>query len=83
MIPCVPARASEQVVMEIAGMPYVTSNDGIRLFFEDTGHGRPLIMIHSWTFSGRFFSAMRQILLALISKTWPPACAARSWLRTC
>ncbi len=36
-------------------MPYFTSNDGVRLFYEDTGQGRPLILIHGWTFSGRFF----------------------------
>ncbi len=36
-------------------MPDVTSNDGIRLLYADTGHGRPLILIHGWTFSGRCF----------------------------
>ena len=36
-------------------MPDVTSNDGIRLLYEDTGHGRALILIHGWTFSGRCF----------------------------
>lgn len=36
-------------------MPDVTSNDGIRLLYEDTGHGRALILIHGWTFGGRCF----------------------------
>lgn len=36
-------------------MPYCTSNDGIRLFYDDIGQGRPLVLIHGWTFSGRFF----------------------------
>ena len=36
-------------------MPYFTSNDGIRLFYDDIGQGRPLVLIHGWTFSGRFF----------------------------
>lgn len=34
---------------------HVTSNDGVRLFYEATGQGRPLILIHGWSFSGRFF----------------------------
>lgn len=36
-------------------MPYFTSNDGVRLFYDDAGLGRPLVLIHGWTFSGRFF----------------------------
>lgn len=36
-------------------MPYCTSNDGVRLFYDDVGQGRPLVLIHGWTFSGRFF----------------------------
>ncbi|WP_367161278.1 alpha/beta hydrolase (plasmid) [Kozakia baliensis] len=36
-------------------MPYITTNDGIRLYYEEKGQGRPLLMIHGWTFSSRFF----------------------------
>lgn len=36
-------------------MPYVNANDGTRLFYEETGTGRPLVLLHGWTFSGRFF----------------------------
>lgn len=36
-------------------MPYFTSKDGVRLFYDDIGRGRPLVLIHGWTFSGRFF----------------------------
>jgi pimeloyl-ACP methyl ester carboxylesterase len=36
-------------------MSYITSNDGIRLLYKDTGHGRPLVLIPGWTFSERFF----------------------------
>lgn len=36
-------------------MPHVTANDGTRLYYEEHGSGRPLVMIHGWTFSGRFF----------------------------
>ncbi len=36
-------------------MPEITANDGVRLHYEEKGRGRPLVMIHGWTFSGRFF----------------------------
>ena len=31
------------------------TNDGVRLCYEEKGEGRPLVMIHGWCFSGRFF----------------------------
>lgn len=36
-------------------MPTVTTNDGTELHYEDRGSGRPLVLLHGWTFSGRFF----------------------------
>lgn len=36
-------------------MPFITTSDGIRLHYRDEGRGRPLVMIHGWTFSGQFF----------------------------
>jgi len=36
-------------------MPQVTANDSTKLFYEEAGQGQPLVMIHGWTFSGRFF----------------------------
>ncbi|WP_235993377.1 alpha/beta fold hydrolase [Gluconobacter cadivus] len=36
-------------------MPHITTSDGIRIHYEEQGHGRPIVMIHGWTFSGRFF----------------------------
>ena len=36
-------------------MPGVTTNDGVRLHYEERGEGPPLVLIHGWTFSGRFF----------------------------
>ncbi|WP_242121354.1 alpha/beta fold hydrolase [Sphingomonas lacusdianchii] len=36
-------------------MAHVTANDGTKLFYEEAGKGRPLVMIHGWTFTGRFF----------------------------
>ncbi|CDG33147.1 Putative peroxidase [Parasaccharibacter apium] len=36
-------------------MPYITTSDRVKLHYEDHGQGRPLVMIHGWTFSSRFF----------------------------
>ena len=36
-------------------MPHITASDGTRIHYEEQGHGRPLVLIHGWTFSGRFF----------------------------
>lgn len=36
-------------------MPTITTNDHIDIYYEDRGYGRPLVMIHGWGFSGRFF----------------------------
>ncbi|MDO4919605.1 alpha/beta fold hydrolase [Kocuria sp.] len=35
-----------------------TTTDGVRLSYTDEGSGRPLVMIHGWTFSGRFFDGV-------------------------
>jgi non-heme chloroperoxidase len=37
-------------------VPYVIASDGTRLHYEDHGAGRTLILIHGWSFSGRFFN---------------------------
>jgi pimeloyl-ACP methyl ester carboxylesterase len=36
-------------------MAYVTTNDGVRMHYEERGRGRTLVLIHGWTFGGRFF----------------------------
>ncbi|MQY03720.1 alpha/beta fold hydrolase [Actinomadura macrotermitis] len=36
-------------------MGHVEASDGTRLHYRETGSGTPLVMIHGWTFSGRFF----------------------------
>ncbi|BAT18592.1 peroxidase [Asaia bogorensis NBRC 16594] len=36
-------------------LPKITASDGTTLHYKEQGSGRPLIMIHGWTFSGRFF----------------------------
>ncbi|MFQ1002331.1 alpha/beta fold hydrolase [Modestobacter sp. SSW1-42] len=36
-------------------MPSLTTHDGVRLHYQEQGAGRPLVLLHGWTFSGRFF----------------------------
>jgi len=36
-------------------MPEVVTSDGVRIAYTDRGRGRPLVLLHGWTFSGRFF----------------------------
>ncbi|MFT8322128.1 MAG: alpha/beta hydrolase [Bacillus sp. (in: firmicutes)] len=36
-------------------MPTIQVNDGTNIFYEEKGSGHPLVMIHGWGFSGRFF----------------------------
>jgi len=35
-------------------MPSVQTGDGVRLHVAERGSGRPLVLLHGWTFSGRF-----------------------------
>ena len=34
-------------------MPFVTMPDGVKLYYESTGNGKPLLFIHGWTMSSR------------------------------
>ena len=36
-------------------MPQFTTSDGAQIFYEEAGQGRPLVLLHGWTFTGRFF----------------------------
>lgn len=36
-------------------MPTIQTNDGTRIFYDEQGQGPPLVLIHGWCFSGRFF----------------------------
>jgi pimeloyl-ACP methyl ester carboxylesterase len=40
-------------------MPYATTDDGVRLYYEETGKGRPLILVHE--FAGDFRSFEPQL----------------------
>ena len=36
-------------------MPFVTANDGTRLFYEARGSGPPIVLVHGWSGSHRYF----------------------------
>lgn len=34
---------------------FVTTSDGARIYYEDHGRGRPIVLVHGWACSGRFW----------------------------
>ncbi len=36
-------------------MPYVTTNDGYKLQYQEQGQGEPLVLIHGWSQSAAMF----------------------------
>jgi len=36
-------------------MPFITTNDGIKIHYEEKGQGQSLLLIHAWSFSSYFF----------------------------
>ena len=34
---------------------YITTNDGVKIYYEAKGKGKPLVMIPGWSCSGKFF----------------------------
>lgn len=36
-------------------MAYFTTNDGCKLFYEEVGSGQPLLLVHGWSQTSRFF----------------------------
>jgi pimeloyl-ACP methyl ester carboxylesterase len=60
-------------------MPHVTTSDGIRLYYEETGTGDPLIFLHefgghhlSWEPQVRYFSR-RYRCITYAARGWPPS----------
>jgi pimeloyl-ACP methyl ester carboxylesterase len=60
-------------------MPYVTTDDGVRLYFEETGTGRPLILVHEFAGDMRSFEAQmrhfgkRYRTIAYNARGFPPS----------
>jgi pimeloyl-ACP methyl ester carboxylesterase len=60
-------------------MPYATTNDGVRLYFEETGSGHPVIFVHefagdlrSWELQMRAFGK-RYRAIAFNARGFPPS----------
>lgn len=65
-------------------MPYATTRDGLRLYYEETGRGTPLVFVHeftanlnSWEPQLRFFSR-RYRCIAFNSRGYPPSDVPRA-----
>lgn len=60
-------------------MPYITTNDGISLYYEEAGHGDPLVFVHefggdhrSWEPQLRFFSRWYRCI-TFAARGYPPS----------
>jgi pimeloyl-[acyl-carrier protein] methyl ester esterase len=42
-------------------MPYLVSRDGAKIYYEETGTGRPLVFIHGWAMSGRVWHFQQEL----------------------
>ena len=43
-------------------MAYVTTNDGVRLAYQEAGQGKPLVMIPGWSQSAALFKHQLSLL---------------------
>lgn len=41
-------------------MPFIETSTGVEIYYEETGQGRPLIMLHGWSMSGRVWSFQKE-----------------------
>ena len=60
-------------------MPHIKTNDGVRLYYEETGTGTPLLLLHefgghymSWEPQVRYFSR-RYRCITYAARGWPPS----------
>ncbi len=60
-------------------MPHISTDDGVRLYFEETGSGAPIVFVHefagdyrSWEPQLRYFSR-RYRCIAFNARGWPPS----------
>ncbi len=42
-------------------MPFLETSPGVEIYYEETGHGRPLVMLHGWAMSGRVWQFQREL----------------------
>ena len=60
-------------------MPYMTTNDGVKLYYEDSGAGRAILFIHefsgdyrAWELQVRYF-ARRYRCITYNARGYPPS----------
>jgi len=60
-------------------MPYATTDDGVRLYYEEAGNGTPIVFVHefggnwqSWELQMRYF-ARRHRCVAFAARGYPPS----------
>ena len=60
-------------------MPYITTNDGVKLYYEDSGAGRAILFIHefsgdyrAWELQVRYF-ARRYRCITYNARGYPPS----------
>src|ERR1700741_2112509 len=60
-------------------MPHITTDDGVQLYYEETGSGTPIVFVHefagdhrSWEPQVRYF-ARRYRCIAFNARGWPPS----------
>ena len=68
-------------------MPHVTTDDGVRLFYEEVGSGDPIVFVHefagdwrSYETQLRFFSR-RYRCIAFNARGYPPSDVPEDWTR--
>jgi pimeloyl-ACP methyl ester carboxylesterase len=68
-------------------MPFATTDDGVKLYYEEAGQGAPLVFVHefagdhrSWEAQMRFFSR-RYRCIAFNARGYPPSEVPESWER--
>ena len=66
-------------------MPYLSTDDGVRLYYEEAGSGAPVIFVHwfagdqrSWEPQVRYFSR-RYRCIAFNARGWRPPMSRRTW----
>ena len=60
-------------------MPHLSTDDGVRLYYEEAGSGAPVVFVHefagdhrSWEPQARYFSR-RYRCIAFNARGWPPS----------
>lgn len=58
------AGASAPAAQPAARSPFVTARDGTKLFVQDWGSGKPVLLLTAWTFDGSTWGSQIEALTA-------------------